>query len=69
MRVQDSTIRKIKRRERLASALGMQGGTLYEKHVEKFRASSGYVRDGNLRHYVSCNVKRRIHVKGYLGEF
>ena len=61
------TVRRVKRRERLAVALGMQMGTLYAKHVEKFEKSKGYVRDGNLRHYVSCHCKRRIHVKGDRG--
>ena len=64
MKPSSDTAKHIKRRERLAKSLGMQGGTLYEKHVEKFKSSLGYVRDGNLRHYVSCYPKRPIHIKG-----
>lgn len=69
MQVSSDTIKRVKKRERLAKSLGMQMGTLYMRHVEKFQASSGYVRDGNLRHYVACNRKRRIHVKGQIGEY
>lgn len=64
MKAAPETIRKVKRRERLSKALGMQIGTIYERHVVKFQASTGYVRDGNLRHYVACNRKRKIHLKG-----
>lgn len=64
MRVLDGTVRRVNRRKRLAKSLGMQMGTMYEKHVEKFKQSSGYVRDGNLRHYVSCKCKKPIHIKG-----
>ena len=64
MRVSSGTVRRVKRRERIAKSLGMQTGTMYDKHVKKFEQSLGYVRDGNLRHYVACNCKRKIHAKG-----
>lgn len=47
------------RRMRLLCALGERQGTLYEKHVGKIRMSSGYMRDGNVSHYVQINSKYR----------
>lgn len=64
MRVDNDTTRHIKRRKRLARVLGLQNGSLYAKHREKFQRSAGYVRDGNLRHFVACRRKSKIHVKG-----
>lgn len=64
MRKSDAELRKLKRRKSLAVSLGLQQGTLYARHREKFQYSAGYVRDGNLRHFVACNCKRPIHVKG-----
>lgn len=54
----------LQRRIRLSKALGLQMGTLYAKRREKLSKSYGYLRDGNLRHYVACYPKRPIHVKG-----
>lgn len=48
------TKRKLKQREKMKKDLGVQGGSLYEKHVEKVDKSLGYMRDGNVSHYVSC---------------
>lgn len=64
MRLDSDTVRHIERRRLLAKALGLQGGTLYAKQREKFQRSAGYIRDGNLRHFVACGVKRKIHAKG-----
>lgn len=47
------------RRMRLLYALGERQGTLYKKHVDKIRVSSGYMRDGNVSHYVQINSKYR----------
>ena len=41
----------VKRRERLLKSLGLQGGTIYEKHRRKVARSGGYMRDGNVSHY------------------
>lgn len=64
MRRDVDTARHLQRRVRLAQSLGLQQGTLYTKHREKFLRSAGYVKDGHLRHYVACNNKRPISVKG-----
>lgn len=47
------------RRMRLLYALGERQGTLYKKHVDKIHVSSGYMRDGNVSHYVQINSKYR----------
>lgn len=36
----------------MLKAHGPQGGTDYDRHVEKIKQSSGYMRDGNVTHYV-----------------
>lgn len=43
----------VKRRERLLKALGLQGGTIYERHRQKVSRSGGYMRDGNVSHYAA----------------
>ena len=43
----------VKRRENLLRSLGMQGGTIYEKHRRKVSRSGGYMRDGNVSHYAA----------------
>lgn len=49
---------KLKQREKLMAMLGMQGGTVYQKHRDKVRASSGYMRDGNVSHYVCVKLRK-----------
>lgn len=49
---------KIKQRLHLAVKFGWQGGTMYERHVEKVKHSGGYMRDGNVTHYVACGWRR-----------
>ena len=48
------TENKVKQREQLMSDLGMQQGTVYKRHREKIQESSGYMRDGNVSHFVAC---------------
>ena len=43
---------KLKQREKLMAMLGLQGGTIYQKHRDKVMRTSGYMRDGNVSHYV-----------------
>ena len=56
---------KLERRKRLTKALGLQQGSLYARHREKIEHSAGYMRDGNMRHYVACYPKQPIHQKGH----
>ena len=50
---------KLKHRNNLMKALGLQGGTIYERHRNKIQHSIGYMRDGNVSHYVSCGFGLR----------
>lgn len=50
---------KLKQRKRLMDNLGMQGGTLYAKHRNKISNSLGYMRDGNVSHYVSIGYTKK----------
>lgn len=54
----------VKRRERLLRSLGMQGGTIYERHRKKIMDSSGYMRDGNISHYAQITpTNKKIKTK------
>ena len=53
------TLLKQEKRLTLMRALGMQGGMLYEKHRKKVRRSGGYMRDGNVSHFVSTKPRKR----------
>ena len=50
---------KLKQRKRLMDNLGMQCGTLYAKHRNKISNSLGYMRDGNVSHYVSIGYTKK----------
>lgn len=50
---------KLKQRKSLMDKLGMQGGTLYAKHRDKVTNSLGYMRDGNVSHYVSVGYTKK----------
>ena len=58
------TKRKLKQRERLMKAFGLQQGTLYERHRKKISRSLGYMRDGNVRHFVSVRPSRKTSING-----
>lgn len=51
------TMTKLKERVRLMTELGMQGGLLYHRHRMKIQSSAGYMRTGNVSHFV--RVKKR----------
>lgn len=50
---------KILHRANIMKWLGLQGGTLYEKHRKKIKNSLGYMRDGNVSHYVQCGFSKK----------
>lgn len=58
------TKRKLNQRKRLIEAYGLQQGTLYEKHREKISKSLGYMRDGNVRHFVAVRPRRKTSING-----
>ena len=47
------TAAKLRQRRRMMQQHGQQGGLLYEKHRKKVNKSTGYMRDGNVSHYVA----------------
>lgn len=47
----------MRRRSEMMRAHGQQGGLLYEKHRRKIDQSLGYMRDGNVSHYVSVGFR------------
>lgn len=64
------TLLKLKQRETLMAMLGLQGGTIYQKHRDKVMKTPGYMRDGNVSHYVCvkprrCTQKRKRHGMPY----
>lgn len=52
---------KIKQRTKLMNNLGMRGGSLYTKHREKIHNSLGYMRDGNVSHYVNAGYTKKYN--------
>lgn len=55
----DLTNRKLQKRVRLLHIFGARQGTLYQNQREKLDVSFGYMRDGNVTHYVQV----RFHGK------
>ena len=54
---------KIKKRERLLEKLGLQYGSIYEKHRKKIRKSKGYMaKHGTFLHYAQRR-KRSVNVR------
>lgn len=47
------TQRKVMKRKALTRMLGLQGGSVYEKHRKKVCASPGYMASGNVSHFVA----------------
>ncbi len=61
------TLLKQEKRLVLMRALGMQGGMLYEKHRKKAQRSGGYMRDGNVSHFVSTKPRKRTRDRSRIG--
>lgn len=55
------TQKKLSKRIKLISELGLRKGLLFAKHREKIIRSPGYMRDGNIAHYAGTtpSVKTR----------
>lgn len=50
-------------REQMIDDFGLNGGLLYERHQEKIKNSSGYMRDGNVSHYVQVGRNPKTKTK------
>ena len=55
------------RREEMMRCHGQQSGLLYEKHRKKIDASTGYMRDGNLSHYVAVGFHQKTRDRNRYG--
>ena len=63
-----NTSKKLYQRERLIKALGLQQGLTYEKHRNKIQRSLGYMRDGNVTHYVACGFRLKTRDRNRYGK-
>ena len=54
-------------RQRLMDALGMQAGTIYARHRQKIQLSTGYMRDGNVSHFVAIKPRKRTRDRNRIG--
>lgn len=52
------TERKVRQRSKLISVFGLQQGTDYEIQREKINQSYGYLRDGNVTHFIACGWRK-----------
>ena len=57
VRRREAAARKMRRRCEMMRAHGQQGGLIYEKHRRKIDRSLGYMRDGNVSHYVAVGFR------------
>lgn len=55
-------------RMRMLRDLGEQGGLIYERHIEKIHCSSGYMRTGNVSHYVQVGPRRKTRKRNRYGK-
>lgn len=58
---------KLKKRQRLMAMLGLQGGCVYERQREKIGRSIGYMRTGNVSHFVSTKPPRKTRKRDRYG--
>ena len=61
------TARKLAQRVLLKKKLGLQGGCIYERHREKIEVSAGYMRTGNVSHFVSVRPTRKTRSRDRYG--
>ena len=55
---------KLMERERMMHFLGLQAGSVYRKHRKKVRRSLGYMKSGNVSHFVSTTPRRYTRRRG-----
>lgn len=64
----EKTERKLKQRERMLKTYGLRGGTLYKRHREKIENSLGYMRDGNVTHFVQVGFGKKTRDRNRYGK-
>ncbi len=60
--------KKLLQRKNLIRKLGLQGGAIYERHRQKIMASVGYMRTGNVSHFVAVRPTRKTRKRGRYGK-
>ena len=60
--------KKLLHRKNLIRKLGLQGGVIYERHRQKIMASAGYMRTGNVSHFVAVRPTRKTRKRGRYGK-
>ncbi len=58
---------KLLQRKALMHSLGQQGGMVYEKHIKKINQSLGYMRDGNVTHFVQAGFRQKTRDRSRCG--
>ena len=61
------TAQKQIKRQGMMRTLGKQIGLDYDRHVEKVERSSGYMRDGNVSHYVATKPTLKTRDRSRMG--
>lgn len=61
----EATAHKLNQRGKIMRSLGQQSGSVYERHRRKIDRSIGYMRDGNVTHYVAVKPKRKTKHNPY----
>ena len=61
----EATAHKLKQRGKIMRSLGQQIGSVYERHRRKIGRSLGYMRDGNVSHYVAVKPKQKTKHNPY----
>lgn len=68
LRRMSATQKKVANRRRLATNLGLQQGTDYSKQRAKLENSYGYLRTGNVRHFINAKPKVKTRDKSRYGK-
>ena len=59
--------RKMRKRSEMMRDHGKQGGLIYERHRQKIDRFLGYMRDGNVSHYVSVGYRPKTKDRNRYG--
>ena len=66
-RRRETAVRKMRQRSKMMRDHGKQGGLIYERHRQKIDQSLGYMRDGNVSHYVSVGFRPKTKDRNRYG--
>ena len=59
--------KKLLQREKMMRFVGQPGGLVYEKHRRKIDRSPGYMRDGNVSHFISVGFSPKTRDRDRYG--